>query len=202
PKARHYLVENQNGAEMRCPVAHDSKKVPARRNTPHISADGLDNDAGDLIPPRIELLDQSLRVIERQNRGQLCETCRHSRTVGQPERRNTGTGFNQKAVPVSVIATVEFDNSITAREPTRQPYCAQGCLSSGIYQTHFLDGGNKLGYQLSNFDLALSGSTKGSADFESIRESLEDFGRPVTKDQWSPRADVVYKLPPVSIPDV
>ena len=77
--------------------------------------DRLHNDAGDFVSSRLKFAFECILVIEWQHRREFSKAARNARTVRQAERCDTGTRLHQKAVAVTVIAAIEFDDPFAAR---------------------------------------------------------------------------------------
>ena len=115
----------------------------------------------------------------------------NARAVGQSQRRDARTGFYQQAIAVTVIAAVELDDALAPGESARQTDRSHRGFGARIDETNLLDGRNKLANQFGEFDLALGRRTEGRSDSQNFLECGQHFGRAVTEQQRTPRADVI-----------
>src|SRR5207245_1113139 len=143
-EASHDFVKNQNGFGTFRHVAQEFQKAGARRNTSHITDNRFDDDARNFFPSAIEFRLQGVRVVERKNRSQLGETLRYTGTIRQAKRGDAGARFHKKTVAVSVIAAVEFHNTLASGESTREPDGAHCRFGPGIDETNLFNRWNKL----------------------------------------------------------
>ena len=187
-----------------CEIAKNFEEITPRRHTPHISTNRLNDHACNFfpVPMRVELFNQCRGIIEREHCRQCGERCRNSGTIRQSERCDAGTGLNEQAVAVTMVAAIEFHNAIATRKSTRQTDRTQRRFSPGIDKPDLLNRGNEPRDQFRDFNLAFRWRAERCSDFKDLTQGLDDFWRTMPEDQRPPRTDIIDVFLPVGIPHV
>ena len=103
---------------------------------------------------------------------------------------------------MTVIATLELDDAVTARETTRQTPRGHASFGSGTRQTYNLDGRNAIADKFRQLGLCLGRCTERTATAKCRFNRVLHFGVAVPKDQRSPRSDAIDIFLPRDIPNL
>ena len=77
--------------------------------------------------------------------------------AGIAEGEQAGTGFDQQAVGVAVVAAFEFDDFVATRVAARQTDSGHGGFRAGRYQAQAFDAGHDFGDFFGNEDFGFRG---------------------------------------------
>jgi len=98
---------------------------------------------------------------------------------------------------MSVIAALELDEPVAAREPAREADRAHRRLGAGAHHAQPLDRGHELGDAPGKLGLDHGGSAEGEAVGCAPRHGRDDVRVRVAEDHRAPGAHVVDQPPPV-----
>ena len=95
-------------------IAQGREEIRRRFDEAHVADDRLDNDTGNLIAAGVKGAFQSLRIVELQYERVSGAAFGHARTARHAMRQGTGTGRDQQAIDMAVIAAGEFYDRVAA----------------------------------------------------------------------------------------
>ena len=135
-------------------ISKDLQKIATRRNTAHVANNRLDNDAGNLVPPFVKFFCKSGGIVEWEHRSEFGKAGGHARTIRQSQSGHSGSSLDEKAVAVTMVAAVEFDDAFASREAAGQADRAQCRFGAGIHEAHLLDRRNDSCDQFGDLDFS------------------------------------------------
>src|SRR5690606_7752194 len=127
-KACHYLVKYQQGAMFGAEFAQAFQEPRDGFDEVHVSGNGFDDDAGDLVAKFVECGFNSVEAVEIQDQGVLDEFAGNAGGSGVAEGKHAGTGLDEKAVGMAVVAAFEFDDLGPAGKAPGQAERGHGSL--------------------------------------------------------------------------
>src|SRR5262245_19756459 len=122
-----------------CEIANGVEVAWFRRDATHVAGYRLDDDTGNLVATSFQYVCESGFIIERSDNRVSGKVGRNAGAVGRPESRQSRARLYQQAVAVTVIATLEFHDAVTASEPAGQSQRAHGRFCARADQTNTLD---------------------------------------------------------------
>ena len=162
-EACHHLVVNQHCAVLCGGLAQGSDEFGAGAHQVHIARDGFQNHAGNLAGEFVKGLFQRGNVVIRQDDGVLRQIGGNACGAGIAEGEQAGTGFDQQAVGVAVVAALEFDDFVSPRVAARQTDGGHGGFRAGRYQAQAFDAGHDFGNFFGNEDFGFRGRAERQA---------------------------------------
>ena len=196
-EARHDFVENEKRAVSLCERAQLRKKTRLRHDETDVAEKRFDDNCGDFVPVFRKKFFRRIKVVVGQNKSVRRRARRYAEAVGLPESHRARTGFHEKRIDVSVVASGEFHDFFAARRAARKADSGHRRLGAGVGHADFFDGGNDLRNQFRHADFrrcvraetqaAIHGGVNGGADFRIV----------VPENRRSPRQNVIDKFVPV-----
>ncbi len=168
----------------------------------HVSGDGFDDDAGDLVAGLGEGVDELLGVVVVEYPGVLGEVGGHAGRGGVAEGEHAAAGFDQQAVGVAVVAAFEFDEQVAPGVAARQADGAHGGFGAGGDEAHHVEAGDEFDELFGQVDFSFCGRAEGEAVGGSFLHGADDVGVGMADDQRPPGADVIEVTLAVGIPEV
>ena len=116
PESRDDLVEDEHDPVFRGQFPQPLEKSGLGRNEPHIARDGLDDDAGDVLPVPSHGGLECVEIIEGDRKGELACTWAR-RGFRDAEGGHAGARLDEQSVSMTMIAALEFDDLLAFVNP-------------------------------------------------------------------------------------
>ena len=137
-KTGDYLIKNQQCPVIFCDFSQKFQKSRLRQNDSHIGSHRLHDDRSDLFSLRLKELLHRIRLVVLRHQRIFRIIRRHALAVRYRLCERSRSGFYQKSVRMSVIASSELHDLIPSRKSSRHTDGAHRRLRSGTYQSgHF-----------------------------------------------------------------
>ena len=201
PEPGDDLVEDQQRAVG---VGHPPQrweKLRRWRNDTHVGRDRLDDDGRHFVPVGLQQRLDRLHVVVAGHQRQVSVSRWHARAVGHAEGEAAGPGPDQEAVGMAVVAALELDDLVTARERASDSNGAHAGLGAGAHEAEHLDGRDGVDDQSRQTAFQLGGSAEARPPLGGALDRRYDPRVRVAQDQRPPRTDVVDVLASVGIVD-
>jgi len=117
-------------------LAQAFEEAGCRRYAVHVAGHRFNDDAGHGLADFSEGLLDCGDVVERQGQGVLGEVCRYACRAWHTLGQQAGTGLDQQAVGVAVVAAFELDDGVATGVATGQTNGAHRRLGTGADHAH------------------------------------------------------------------
>jgi hypothetical protein len=95
-KARHHLVEHEQGTVERRQVAQPLQVAGPGKHHTHVAGHRLENHAGDPAAVRLEHRPRRVEIVERDGQRRSGKGGRHTRACGRPEGRGAAACLDER----------------------------------------------------------------------------------------------------------
>ena len=188
------LVEDQQRAAFVGGCAKSFDEAGFGRYHSAVSGDRFDDDGGELIAHFGDCLSNAVDVVVWQDDGVFDEIRGHARAVGYAERGRARPGLAEQMVGVSVVCAFKFDYLVPVGESASEAYSAHGGFRAGAGQSHLLDRGYCVAYELGELHLSAGGRAKAGSAFGGLFDLVDDLGMGVAENQRAPGHAVVDEV--------
>src|ERR1041385_4314444 len=140
-------------------ITHGFKVPRLRRYATHVSHDRLDDYGGDVGVFGEDLFERG-DVVEGKCERVRGERCGNAGAVGQPERSDAGSRFDEQTVSVAVITTFKLHQLRASGETACEADGRHRRFRTATHHAHHLDGRDRVDHFLRELDLQFGRRTK------------------------------------------
>ena len=157
------------------------------RHDPHIGGNRLDDHRGDRVAALGEQRPDRLGVVVRGGERVPCRALGHAGRARQAERRQSrSAAFGQQRVGMPVVAALELDDQVAARDAARQPDRRHRRLGARGHETDRLDARHRIDDACGELHLALGRHAERGAAPRCLGSGRDDRGVRVAEQQGAP----------------
>ena len=167
-----------------------------------VGGDGFDGDNRDLVFVLGDARLERLEVVQREDQGFAGVGFGHARGRGRAEGGQATARLHEQGIDVAVVAPVELDDFVPARDAACQANGGHGGFRAGRHKANAVDVPVVGQNQFSKFVLEARRRTERGAVGQRGRDAVHDRRMRMAQDEWSPRAAEVDELVAVGIPNV
>ncbi|MNZ81428.1 hypothetical protein D3C78_1000940 [compost metagenome] len=178
------------------------EETRCRRHAVHVAGHWLDDDAGHVLADFGEHGFYRVDVVERQGQGVFGECRRYTGRARYALGQCAGTGLDQQAVGVTVVAAFELDDAVAAGEATGQANGAHGRFGAGADHAHHFHRRHEGADQVGHLRFHLGRRAVGQAVLQLLAHRVQHIRMAVAEDHRAPGADVIHIALVVFVGDV
>ena len=194
-KPGDHLVEDEQCARLVAGRPQPGQEALGRRHQAHVGGDRLHDHAGHLV------VDLGDHVVGRDD-GVGNRARRHAGGVRKAEGGHAAAAAGQEAVGVPVIAAVELEDAVPAREPACHADGAHGRFGSRRHQADLLAPGDPMCDRLGQQDFAFGRGAERRPLASGRPHGGHHFGVGVPENRGAIGLHEVQELVSVGVPDV
>ena len=169
------------------------QKNRVRHDHAHVTGHRLDDDTGNIQRRIGEGLFQHLDVVIGDGKGIFDYIFGHTRTAGNPQGDDPGTGLDQEGIGMPMVTAVKLDNQVAAGIAPGQPDGAHGSLGARVDKTALFHRGHALADQSGHLHLQGSGGTETGAGRGRLDYGLDHGRMCMSQNHGTPGTDKIDK---------
>ena len=200
-EAAHDFVEDEDCAVFLRFIAQELQVAVCRQDQAHIAGNGFDDDGGNVVAAAVHEFPEGVGIVIGDGQRVFGRAGCDARAVRLTEGSGAGTGLDQQAVAVAVIAADEFHDFIAARIAPGDADGAHRRFRTGVDHAQFFDGRIDFFDQLGQLRFNQRRRTIARAAGGRFLQGLDDAGMGVADDHGAPGTDVVDVLVAVDVAD-
>ncbi len=202
PEARHHLIGDEAHAPRTGRFRECREKVGVGRHAAHVASDNFHDDRTDPLTLSVKQVPQCRGIVVGQDPGQAGQFGRYARRTRMAARECAGTGLDEQAVTVSMVAAGELDQPIPSRHGPGQPDGTQGGFGARAHEADPFDARDAFDQSSSELGLAGSGSPEAQAVTRRPHHCGHDIRIRVAEERCSPGTDTVQVAGSIDTPDL
>ena len=200
-EAAHDFVEDEDRAMLLCFVTQELQIAFFRQDQAHVAGNGFDDDGGNVVAAAVHEFPEGVGIVIGDGQCILGRAGCDAWAVGLAEGGGTGTGFDQQAVAVAVIAADEFHDFIASRIAAGGADGAHRRFRAGIDHAQFFDGRVDFFDQFGQLRFNQRRGAIARAARGRFLQGLDDARVGMADDHGTPGTDVVDVLIAVDVTD-
>lgn len=183
-------------------AAHRVDEFLAAAHKIHVAGKGFNDHAGDFVAVLAEGVLELLGVVVFEDECMLGDGGRNACGRGIAEGEKTRARLHEERVRVAVVAALELDDAVAAREAAGESNGGHARFRAGAHEAHLFHRGNEARDLFGDFNLGAGGGAEGKAAVDRGMDGLDDIRIVVAEDHRTPGAHIVGEALFLNVPHV